>query len=204
VWQEIFAGDFAAEDVKAYGELVRHLHDLQDQLASMRMDREIIDELATDLAAWSKRLAPLGTDEPHQVNGRLLDLPVRGHAMLPELVVDSRTTERIEGTVSFGRWFMGGGMAVHGGAVALLFDEVLGIQAGMAVGGMTRTAYLKVDYRALTPIDIPLTATAWIDRVEGRKLFVRGELRHGDALCAEADGLFLQLLPENGLGKRTT
>ena len=204
MWQEIFAGDFAAEDVRAYSELVGHLRDMQDRLASMRMDREIVDKLSADLADWTKRLAPLETDEPHQVNGRLLDLPVRGHAMLPELIVNSRTADRVEGTVSFGRWFMGGGMAAHGGAVALLFDEVLGIQAGMAAGGMTRTAYLKVDYRALTPIDIPLTTTAWVDRVEGRKLFVRGELRHGDALCAEADGLFLQLLPENGLGKRTT
>jgi len=203
VWQEIFQGDFAADDVKAYGELVQNLRDVQDRLASMRMDREVVDELSADLAAWTKRLAPLETDEPHQVNGRMLDLPVRGHAMLPELVVTSRGDGQVEGTVSFGRWFLGGGMAAHGGAVALLFDEVLGIQAGLAAGGMTRTAYLKVDYRALTPIDTELVARAWIDRVEGRKLFVRGELRHGEALCAEADGLFLQLLPENGFGKRT-
>lgn len=203
MWQEIFQGDFAADDVKAYGELVQNLRDVQDRLASMRMDREVVDELSADLAAWTKRLAPLETDEPHQVNGRMLDLPVRGHAMLPELVVTSRGDGQVEGTVSFGRWFLGGGMAAHGGAVALLFDEVLGIQAGLAAGGMTRTAYLKVDYRALTPIDTELVARAWIDRVEGRKLFVRGELRHGEALCAEADGLFLQLLPENGFGKRT-
>jgi len=203
VWQEIFQGDFAPDEVKAYGELVQNLRDLQDRLASMQMDRELVEELSADLADWTKRLAPLETDEPHQVNGRMLDLPVRGHAMLPELVVTSRGEGQVEGTVSFGRWFLGGGMAAHGGAVALLFDEVLGIQAGLAAGGMTRTAYLKVDYRALTPIDTELVARAWIDRVEGRKLFVRGELRHGEALCAEADGLFLQLLPENGFGKRT-
>lgn len=203
MWQEIFQGDFAPDEVTAYGGLVQNLRDLQDRLASMQMDRELVEELSADLADWTKRLAPLETDEPHQVNGRMLDLPVRGHAMLPELVVTSRGEGRVEGTVSFGRWFMGGGMAAHGGAVALLFDEVLGIQAGLAAGGMTRTAYLKVDYRALTPIDTELVARAWIDRVEGRKLFVRGELRHGEALCAEADGLFLQLLPENGFGKRT-
>jgi len=200
----MFRGDFAADDVRAYGELVENLHAVQDALASMSMDREAIDGLAADLAQWRTRLEKSGTDEQHQVNGRVAELPVRGHAMLPELVVTSRTQERVEGTVRFGRWFMGGGMAVHGGAISLLFDEVLGILASLAAGGITRTAYLHTDYRALTPIDTELEAAAWIDRVEGRKWFVRGEIRHGDTVCAEGEGLFLRLLPEQGLGKRTT
>ncbi|WP_269305065.1 PaaI family thioesterase [Aeromicrobium sp. HA] len=203
-WEEMFKGDFAADDVRAYGELVEHLHAVQNALAAMPMDREAIDGLAADLAGWRERLEPLATDEQHQVNGRVAELPVRGHAMLPELLVTSRTRDRVEGTVRFGRWFMGGGMAVHGGAVTLLFDEVLGILASLAAGGITRTAYLNTSYRALTPIDTELEAIAWIDRVEGRKWFVRGELRHGDVVCAEAEGLFLRLLPEQGLGKRTT
>lgn len=199
----MFRGDFAANDVRAYGELVENLHAVQNALAALPMDRTSIDGLSADLAAWRERLEPLTTDEQHQVNGRVAELPVRGHAMLPELRVTSRTQDRVEGTVRFGRWFMGGGMAVHGGAVSLLFDEVLGILASLAAGGITRTAYLHTDYRALTPIDTELEAAAWIDRVEGRKWFVRGEIRHGDVVCAEGEGLFLRLLPEQGLGKRT-
>lgn len=199
----MFRGDFAADDVRAYGELVENLHAVQNALAALPMDRASIDGLAADLATWRERLEPLTTDEQHQVNGRVAELPVRGHAMLPELQVTSRTKDRVEGTVRFGRWFMGGGMAVHGGAVSLLFDEVLGILASVAAGGITRTAYLHTDYRALTPIDTELEAAAWIDRVEGRKWFVRGEIRHGDVVCAEGEGLFLRLLPEQGLGKRT-
>ncbi|WP_313408052.1 PaaI family thioesterase [Aeromicrobium sp.] len=203
-WEEMFKGDFAADDVRAYGELVETLHAVQDALASLRMDRDAIDGLTADLAKWRDRLEESTTDETHQVNGRVAELPVRGHAMLPELLVTSRTRDRVEGTVRFGRWFMGGGMAVHGGVVSLLFDEVLGILASLAAGGITRTAYLHTDYRALTPIDTELEAVAWIDRVEGRKWFVRGEIRHGDTVCAEGEGLFLRLLPEQGLGKRTT
>ena len=199
----MFRGDFAADDVRAYGELVENLHAVQNALAALPMDRTSIDGLSADLAAWRERLEPLTTDEQHQVNGRVAELPVRGHAMLPELRVASRTQDRVEGTVRFGRWFMGGGMAVHGGAVSLLFDEVLGILASLAAGGITRTAYLHTDYRALTPIDTELEAAAWVDRVEGRKWFVRGEIRHGDVVCAEGEGLFLRLLPEQGLGKRT-
>ncbi|MCL3838434.1 PaaI family thioesterase [Aeromicrobium duanguangcaii] len=203
-WEEMFKGDFAADDVRAYGELIDNLHGVQNALAALSMDREAIDDLSADLARWRERLEKSTTDEQHQVNGRVAELPVRGHAMLPDLHVTSRTTERVEGTVRFGRWFMGGGMAVHGGAVSLLFDEVLGILASLAAGGITRTAYLHTDYRALTPIDTELQAAAWIDRVEGRKWFVRGEIRHGDTVCAEGEGLFLRLLPEQGLGKRTT
>ena len=83
----MFKGDFAADDVRAYGELVEHLHAVQNALASMPMDREAIDGLAADLAGWRERLERLTTDEQHQVNGRVAELPVRGHAMLPELVV---------------------------------------------------------------------------------------------------------------------
>lgn len=200
----MFKGDFAENDVRAYGELVKNLHAVQNALASLSMDREAIDGFSADLARWRERLERSTTDEQHQVNGRAAELPVRGHAMLPELVVTSRTTDRVEGTVRFGRWFMGGGMAVHGGAVSLLFDEVLGILAALAAGGISRTAYLNTDYRALTPIDTELGVVAWIERVEGRKWTVRGEIRHGDAVCAEAEGLFIKLLPEQGLGKRTT
>ncbi len=203
-WEEMFKGDFAADDVRAYGELVRNLHGVQNALASLSMDREAIDGLSVDLARWRDRLEQSTTDELHQVNGRVADLPVRGHAMLPELVVTSRTADRVEGTVRFGRWFMGGGMAVHGGVVSLLFDEVLGILAALAAGGISRTAYLNTDYRALTPIDTDLEVVAWIERVEGRKWTVRGEIRHGNVVCAEAEGLFIKLLPEQGLGKRST
>src|SRR5690606_13915662 len=123
----MFRGDFAADDVRAYGELVENLHAVQDALASMPMEREAIDGLTAELARWRERLEPLTTDERNHVNGRVAELPVRGHAMLPELLVTSRTADHVEGTVRFGRWFMGGGMAVYGGAVSLLFDEVLGI-----------------------------------------------------------------------------
>lgn len=198
----IFSGDFADDEVQSYGRLIEGLHEVQDAVASMSMDRELIDGLAADLEQWTARLAPLATEEANQVNGRVQALPVRGHAMLPPLRVTSFEDGRVEGTVRFGRWFMGGGMAVHGGVISLLFDEVLGVMSGLTVGGMTRTAYLHTDYRALTPIDVDLDVVAWVDRVEGRKLFIRGEIRQDGGLCAEAEGLFLQLLPGQGTGKR--
>lgn len=203
-WETIFSSGIEGEDAIAYGQMVSTLREVQDLMASMRFDREIVDALSDDLAAWRDRLAPLESDELSQVNGRVPSLPVRGHAMVPEFRIGSAGGGRVDGTVRFGRWFMGGGMAAHGGAVALLFDEVLGILASASAKAITRTAYLHTDFRALTPVDVDLQVSAWIDRVEDRKIFLRGEVRHGDVVCAEADGLFLRLRPEQGLGRRTS
>ena len=199
----MFSANLHDEDAAAWGEMAGELRAMHDALASSRFDRATVDALAADVRAWRERLEPLVGEELEQANGRIPQLPVRGHAMLPEFVIGSAGDGRVDGTVTFGRWFMGGGMAVHGGAVSLVFDEVLGILASVAARTITRTAYLHTDYRALTPIDAELAVSAWIDRVEGRKIFVKGQMRHGDVVCAEADALFLQLTPEQGMGRRT-
>jgi acyl-CoA thioesterase FadM len=94
---------------------------------------------------------------------------------------------------------LGGGTAIHGGMLPLLFDDLLGHQAVRRSGQYpTRTAFLHVDYRRLTPVDVPLTAHTWVDQVEGRKIIVRGELRHGDDVLAEAHGLFITPAPVAG------
>jgi len=36
---------------------------------------------------------------------------------------------------------------------------------------------------------------AWIERVEGRKIFCRGTLHAGERLCAEAEAIFVSLKP---------
>jgi len=36
---------------------------------------------------------------------------------------------------------------------------------------------------------------AWFESEQGRKRLLRGTLHHGDRLCAEAESLFVELLP---------
>jgi acyl-coenzyme A thioesterase PaaI-like protein len=60
---------------------------------------------------------------------------------------------------------------------------------------ISRTGFLHVDYRKITPIDTPLTVRGHVAATEGRKAFVRGELLDGDTLLAEANGLMVRLLP---------
>lgn len=69
------------------------------------------------------------------------------------------------------------------------------------------TGTLTVRYRRPTPLGRPLTFAAYLDRVEGRKIFVRGTLHDADVLCAEAEGIFIAVyftrlarLAENAAG----
>ena len=61
---------------------------------------------------------------------------------------------------------------------------------------ISRTAFLHVDYRRVTPIDTDLIARGRIRDAEGRKAFVESELYDPDGnLLAEANGLMIRLLP---------
>ena len=91
---------------------------------------------------------------------------------------------------------MGGNHAVHGGVLPLLFDAMFGMVVQAAGRPISRTAFLHVDYRKVTPIDTELTAAGWIRETDGRKAFVCAELRDQDGnLLAEANGLMVRLLP---------
>ena len=58
------------------------------------------------------------------------------------------------------------------------------------------TASLTVNFRSPTPLDEPLHMEAWVERREGRKIWVHGSMTAGDRLTAEAVGLFIALDPE--------
>lgn len=85
--------------------------------------------------------------------------------------------------------------SVHGGIIALVFDELLGcIGAVSDVGGFTGT--LTILYRSLTPIGKPIRMRSWIEGTEGVKTFIKGTM-HCDTpapntLCAEATGIFIR------------
>lgn len=82
------------------------------------------------------------------------------------------------------------------GPSPLLFDEVLGQLANSGEREPSRTAYLHTDYRAITPIGAELEVRGWFVSEQGRKRILRAELTHGDTVCAEAEGLFIVLRPD--------
>ena len=99
---------------------------------------------------------------------------------------------RILGTATFGAAYEGPPGCVHGGYVAAAFDEVLGSTQSLS-GSPGMTGRLTVHYRKPTPLETELRFEGRLERVDGRKIFTRGELWAGDVLCAEAEGLFISI-----------
>ncbi|QGG94803.1 PaaI family thioesterase [Actinomarinicola tropica] len=119
--------------------------------------------------------------------------PVLGeaNALAPPIRLEF-SPDRIVGRVVFGAAYEGPPSCVHGGWIAAAFDEVLGAaQSISGAGGMT--AYLKVDYRAPTPLHEELVFEGELARREGRKIFTTGRVRHGDLVTAEAEALFISI-----------
>ena len=84
---------------------------------------------------------------------------------------------------------------VHGGIIAGLFDEMLGIANIVSgVGAMTGT--LTIVYRSPTPLHSELRFEGRTESIDGRKVRTRGTLHVGDTLCAEADGIFIVVARE--------
>jgi acyl-coenzyme A thioesterase PaaI-like protein len=87
---------------------------------------------------------------------------------------------------------------VHGGWVALAFDEALGL-ANVAAGRGGLTGRLTVRYRRPTPLYREVRLEAHTARADGRRLTTVGSLYDGDTLLAEAEGLFVGLDEERAL-----
>ena len=100
--------------------------------------------------------------------------------------------ERIHGTATVGATHAGPPNMVHGGVIALLFDEVLGCANMCAgVGGFTGT--LTVRYERPTPLGGELELESHIETVEGRKITTRGTITHAGQVTARAEGVFIRV-----------
>ncbi|MFP1155395.1 PaaI family thioesterase [Mycobacterium sherrisii] len=179
-----------------YGRFIDAVRKLQDHARAVDAPDDVITEAADTLEKLSALLSPYDADEWASPSGRRMDLPVRGNILT--VPIESRKTEdgRIEGSARFGRFHLGRNGAVHGGSLGMLFDTVLGLTASVLTGSpRQRTAYLKINYRNIVPIETELQFDAGVDRVEGRKIFVSGKLTDGDTLLTEADALFVKLKP---------
>jgi acyl-coenzyme A thioesterase PaaI-like protein len=97
--------------------------------------------------------------------------------------------------VRFGAAYEGPPGYVHGGVVALAFDELFGM-CNVCNGQGGLTGRLTVRYRRPTPLQRELRLTAWQDHHEGRRMRVRGTIHAGEVLTAEAEGLFVTPRPE--------
>ena len=100
------------------------------------------------------------------------------------------------GTVNCGWAYEGPPGHVHGGYVAAIMDQFLGM--AQIIGkkpGMTGT--LTTRYLKPTPLNTDLQLEAEVFIGEGRKTLVKGEMRVGDVVTATCEGLFIR--PSGGM-----
>jgi acyl-coenzyme A thioesterase PaaI-like protein len=105
---------------------------------------------------------------------------------------------RLTGRGEFHAAYEGPPGYVHGGWIALAFDEMLGM-ANIATGHPGMTGRLSIRYRRPTPLHRPVTFEAWTEEVDGRRIVTRGTLTVDDAVTAEAEGLFVMIDLEKAL-----
>ena len=196
-------------DAKALGDAVADVRRLISHLRKTTAPRELLQEVQRAAAALSDRLAP--HDHEGTYAQRCLDLahePPWGETEVPAEffpyspvigplnpiappVGFQRVDSELHAEHVFDAPYNGPPTAVHGGVIALVFDELLGTLGAMSdVGGFTGT--LTIRYRSLTPIGRPIRMRSWIDRTEGRKTFIAGTMHDGETLCAEAEGVFIR------------
>ncbi|MDT0200681.1 PaaI family thioesterase [Nocardioides sp. AE5] len=172
--------------------MVTGLREFLDSVAGARLDIAAAGHLQAELARLTAGLTPLQVDEVDRSWGRWLDEPGRAQALVPSWTMRVEGHE-MHGAVKFGRFHVGENLVAHGGAVCALFDDVLGHFLARTGLPPARTAYLHTNFRSVTPLDVDLVFRAQVDRVEGRKRFLSATLHHGDVLCADADGLWVEL-----------
>ena len=102
--------------------------------------------------------------------------------------------ERVIGTCTYGARYEGAPGCVHGGFIAAVFDDCLGIAQGLSgQGGMT--AFLNVQYRRPHLLHRLIKFEAWVESVNGRKILCRGTSTDTDTgePLAECEALFLSI-----------
>lgn len=181
-----------------------------DRLVSTKAPPDVLAHAAAllrEATAALDRFVPDGPRNMYEgatVDGDYLELfrlnPVIGrmNPVAPRFVLEVRDDgDGLNGIEVIARTTLGllyeGPMGtVHGGIIASLFDQFLGI-ANIDNGFGAFTGTLTIRYRNPCPLDVPIAFHCRTERVEGRKIFAVGELVvDGGMVAAEAEGIFIQ------------
>lgn len=101
--------------------------------------------------------------------------------------------QRLVGRAWFGPGAQGPPGHAHGGSMASVLDEAMGAAAWLA-GHLVVAVQLNTSFRKMLPLGTDALMEAWVERIEGRKVWTRGRLLGEDGEpFAEAEAIFLKL-----------
>jgi len=196
----------------AHARLAEALRRVTNQLVLTAASPEQLDAAAAQVEAIAASLDPVTPEWTLSVPAFMSSRDPHGYfpfspqiglynPLAPPMRVEIDDDDTVRGTVNLDAAYEGPPGCVHGGIIASLFDEILGI-ANITAGVGAMTGTLTITYRSPTPLKADLTFSARNDRVEGRKVFTRGTLHAGDVLCCECEGIFIVIDHERWQGKR--
>lgn len=105
--------------------------------------------------------------------------------------------DRAYGTCECSWTYEGPPNSVHGGVIASIFDQFLGMTQWLT-GQQGMTAQLNTRYHKPTPLNTPLTMEAWVALTKKRKTSVHGEIYADGERTASCEALFIT--PKMGMG----
>lgn len=192
---------------EAIEELTAAVRRLVEATVTTGLPSADLRRLAGDAEALAERLEAVRDDEPWQsrCHGAGIAEPSHLMAVTPAIgcsnpaapVADLRVGEdrSVQGTVRFTTTHLGPPGRAHGGMVASVLDQVLGL-ASIAAGSPGMTSTMTVRYRRATPVHADLHIEARCAPGEGGVGHATGSITDPDGrVTAEAEASFV--LPKN-------
>ncbi|MGM7668028.1 PaaI family thioesterase [Microbacterium sp. A93] len=182
--------DVTPHEAKFAG-VIATLRDALSAVSASRPPEEVLSAVELRLRDVIDLTASHQVGEHDRIAGRLWEITGRGQALVPPVHYEFAGGHRTRGWVSFSKFHIGNG-AAHGGAIAMVFDEIMGRTLAVAGIRQARTANLSVNFRRLVPTDTKLLFEAELLEQDGRKLITSCELTDADGnVLSDARGLFI-------------
>ena len=186
-------------EVEVFGALTDAVRRLNQATLRTTVDHETVDEVRRQVdeltARLEKGMIPDNFGVSFTKGGRIRGygnavVGLRNPNAVPVKVVQDKVNGRATAEFELNALHEGPPGQVHGGVVALVLDQVFG-EAAAAGGAPGMTGTLTLRYALNTPLG-PCSAAAWVDRRDGIKTIVKGELRRADGtVTVTAEGIFI-------------
>ncbi len=172
--------------------LALELRRVQDGVIGTVAPSDVVDSVTKQLAEITAQLEPYSLAT--RPTGGWDDIVRSAHTrtFAPVLEDVRLSDDHMSARLTLSPFYLGANSAAHGGSIPLVFDQALA-QLAQYRRTVSRTAYLNVSYRAVTPVLKPLKVEGRFEQIDGRKRFLYGAILHGDVVTAEAHALYVEL-----------
>ena len=191
---------------------MEELRGVMDKTMRLSAPNDVLAALTTQLNALNQQMAAYTTGKPvPQFN--MMDMTLPPNDFLPYSPVSGALNpiappldikqegDKLIGRCTLGDLYEGPPNCVHGAIIAAVYDQLLAFFNVMQIGPGP-TAFLHINYREVTPLHEALRFEAWIDRQEGRKVYIQGACFAGEKKVSDCEGLFILITPGEGAWKQ--